>query len=73
LLALLFTASGCSTLIYEIVWLQLLQLTIGASAVSTGHRRLGRRRHAGTAGFTGVSGGILDHGCRENQKPVHGR
>jgi spermidine synthase len=36
LLALLFTGSGCSALIYEIVWLQLLQLTIGASAVSMG-------------------------------------
>jgi spermidine synthase len=36
LLALLLAGSGCSALIYEIVWLQLLQLTIGASAVSMG-------------------------------------
>jgi spermidine synthase len=35
-LALLLAGSGCSALIYEIVWLQLLQLTIGASAVSMG-------------------------------------
>ena len=28
--------SGCAALIYEIVWLQLLQLTIGSSAVSLG-------------------------------------
>lgn len=30
----LFAGSGCSALIYEIVWLQLLQLSIGSSAVS---------------------------------------
>ena len=30
----LFIGSGCSALIYEIVWLQLLQLLIGSSAVS---------------------------------------
>ena len=33
--ALLFAASGCAALIYEIVWMQLLELVIGASAVST--------------------------------------
>jgi spermidine synthase len=33
-LALLFAASGCSALIYEIVWFQLLQLVIGSSAIS---------------------------------------
>ena len=32
----LFIASGCSALIYEIVWFQLLQLVIGATAVSLG-------------------------------------
>jgi len=32
----LFAASGCSALIYEIVWYQLLQLVIGSSAVSLG-------------------------------------
>jgi len=30
----LFVGSGCSALVYEIVWLQLLQLVIGSSAVS---------------------------------------
>src|ERR1700712_2494476 len=35
-LLLLFAASGCSALIYEIVWFQLLQLVIGATAVSLG-------------------------------------
>jgi spermidine synthase len=35
-LLLLFAGSGCSALIYEIVWLQLLQLVIGSSAVSLG-------------------------------------
>ncbi len=30
----LFAGSGCSALIYEVVWLQLLQLSIGSSAVS---------------------------------------
>jgi spermidine synthase len=35
-LILLFVGSGCAALIYEIVWLQLLQLVIGASAVSLG-------------------------------------
>jgi spermidine synthase len=36
LLTLLFVGSGCSALIYEIVWLQSLQLVIGSSAVSLG-------------------------------------
>ncbi len=35
-LLLLFAGSGCAALIYEVVWLQLLQLVIGASAVSLG-------------------------------------
>ena len=33
-LLVLFTASGCAALIYEIVWLQLLQLVIGSNAMS---------------------------------------
>src|SRR5947208_3034308 len=36
LLLLLFAGSGCSALIYEIVWFQLLELVIGSSAVSLG-------------------------------------
>jgi spermidine synthase len=36
LLLLLFVASGCAALIYEIVWFQLLQLVLGSSAVSIG-------------------------------------
>ncbi len=36
LLLALFAASGCSALIYEIVWYQLLQLAIGSTAVSLG-------------------------------------
>src|SRR6516162_11296890 len=35
-LLLLMGASGCAALIYEIVWLQLLQLVIGSSAISLG-------------------------------------
>src|SRR5918992_1362630 len=35
-LLLLFFASGCAALIYQNVWLQLLQLVIGSSAVSLG-------------------------------------
>jgi spermidine synthase len=35
-LLLLFVGSGCAALIYEVVWFQLLQLTIGSSAVSIG-------------------------------------
>jgi spermidine synthase len=34
LLLFLFAASGCAALIYEIIWLQLLQLVIGSTAVS---------------------------------------
>jgi len=34
LLLLLFVASGCAALIYEIVWFQMLQLVLGSSAVS---------------------------------------
>ncbi|WP_165251290.1 spermine/spermidine synthase domain-containing protein [Paludisphaera soli] len=33
---LLFVASGCAAMIYEVVWLQLLQLVIGSTAVSLG-------------------------------------
>lgn len=33
-LLILFVGSGCSALIYEVVWLQLLQLVIGSSAAS---------------------------------------
>lgn len=36
LLLALFMGSGCAALIYEIVWSQLLELVIGASAVSLG-------------------------------------
>src|SRR5580692_3800092 len=36
LLLLLFTASGCAALIYEVVWYQLLQLAIGSTSVSLG-------------------------------------
>jgi spermidine synthase len=36
LLMLLFAASGCAALIYEIVWFQLLELVVGSSAVSLG-------------------------------------
>src|SRR5262245_45637311 len=34
LLVPLFAASGCAALIYEVVWLPLLQLVVGSSAVS---------------------------------------
>src|SRR5438105_3687815 len=36
LLVLLFAGSGCAALMYEIVWLQLLQLVIGSTAISLG-------------------------------------
>ncbi len=36
LLLLLFAGSGCSALIYEIVWYQLLQLAVGSNSVSMG-------------------------------------
>ena len=36
MLLVLFAASGCSALIYEIVWYQLLQLAIGSTAISLG-------------------------------------
>src|SRR5437867_4210483 len=36
MLLFLFVGSGCAALIYEIVWLQLLQLVIGVSPVSLG-------------------------------------
>ena len=35
-LLLLFIASGCAALIYEVVWFQLLELVIGSSAISMG-------------------------------------
>src|SRR5437870_12834198 len=36
LLMIMFVGSGCSALIYEIVWFQLLELVIGSSTVSLG-------------------------------------
>ncbi len=36
ILLVLFVGSGCAALIYEVVWLQLLQLVIGSTAVSLG-------------------------------------
>jgi len=36
LLLVLFVGSGCSALIYEIVWFQLLELIIGSSTISLG-------------------------------------
>src|SRR5512138_3590402 len=36
LAGLLFAASGCASLIYEVVWFQLLEQVIGSSAVSLG-------------------------------------
>ncbi|HEX5272660.1 MAG TPA: hypothetical protein VFW33_19320, partial [Gemmataceae bacterium] len=36
LVLLLFVGSGCAALIYEVVWLQLLQLVLGSTAVSLG-------------------------------------
>lgn len=35
-LVVLFVASGCSALMYEIIWFQLLRLVVGSSAVSLG-------------------------------------
>jgi spermidine synthase len=35
-IAILFAASGCAALIYEVVWFQMLQLLIGSTAVSLG-------------------------------------
>ena len=35
-LLVLFVGSGCAALIYEVIWLQLLQLVIGSTAVSLG-------------------------------------
>jgi len=35
-LLILFVGSGCAALIYEVVWLQLLQLVIGSSGISLG-------------------------------------
>ena len=37
LLVVLFIGSGCAALIYEIVWLQLLQLVIGLTTISLGY------------------------------------
>ncbi|MCX7179156.1 MAG: SAM-dependent methyltransferase, partial [Proteobacteria bacterium] len=36
LLILLFVGSGCAALIYEVVWLQMMGLIIGSSAISIG-------------------------------------
>ena len=36
LLLILFAGSGCAALIFEVVWLQLLQLVIGSSGISLG-------------------------------------
>jgi spermidine synthase len=36
LLVLLFVGSGCAALIYEVVWLQMMSLIVGSSAISLG-------------------------------------
>src|SRR4029078_1982129 len=36
LLIVLFIGSGCAALIYEVVWLQMLSLIVGSSAISLG-------------------------------------
>jgi spermidine synthase len=36
LLVVLFVGSGCAALIYEVVWLQMLSLIVGSSAISIG-------------------------------------
>jgi spermidine synthase len=36
LLVLLFVGSGCAALIYEVVWLQMITLIVGSSAISLG-------------------------------------
>src|SRR5689334_4176287 len=36
LLVLLFAGSGCSALIYEVVWYHLLQLAVGSTSLSLG-------------------------------------
>jgi spermidine synthase len=36
LLVLLFIGSGCAALIYEVVWLQMISLIVGSSAISLG-------------------------------------
>ena len=36
LLLILFVGSGCAALVYEVVWLQLLQLVIGSTGISMG-------------------------------------
>ncbi len=36
ILLILFAGSGCAALIYEVVWYQMLQLAVGATAVSMG-------------------------------------
>ena len=35
-LLVLFVGSGCAAMIYEVVWLQVLQLVIGSTAASLG-------------------------------------
>ena len=35
-LLLLFSGSGCAALIYEVVWLQMITLIVGSSAISLG-------------------------------------
>jgi len=35
-LLLLFAASGCSALIYEVLWFHMLELVVGSSALSLG-------------------------------------
>ena len=36
LMVLLFVGSGCAALIYEVIWLQMMELIIGSSAISIG-------------------------------------
>src|SRR6266702_308321 len=73
-LLLLFLGSGCSALIYEIVWFQLLELVIGSSTISLG-RLLGT--FMGGMGRFGVFGDAVSGnrrwGLLDTTDPVDGR
>ena len=73
ILLLLFAASGCAALIYEVVWYQLLQLAIGSTAIPIEEftRDLyGRPLYRGACGYRAAAGRRIPCGCMPVSRPA---
>ena len=65
ILLILFFGSGCSALIYEVTWYQVLQLALGSTAVSLG---ILLATFTGTMGQFGLTCGTVIWIRKRNEK-----